>query len=200
MNRPDLSDKLIHLTKGNDDRDAAHTLIKILRDRTLLGGDGYIKGGYKCVCFCETPISHLAYVLANREAAEFKYRAFGLMFSKEFIYARGGRPVIYGDAQQFDDLPEAYKFRHVLFDPNRVDGGGKPAPVDLTWEREWRLKTDSLAFTPKDVTIICPKRGFVNAAYKLLPKVEGEGEMPWHFTVLEDIGVEIPLEVTPEKK
>jgi len=194
-----MSDKLIHLTKGLNDGEAVKTLIKILKDRALLGGGGLIKGGYKCVCFCETPLSHLAFVLANREGTHFKYRAFGLMFSKELIYTLGGRPVIYGEAKQFDELPEAFRYRHVLFDPNRKGEAGKPEPVDLTWEREWRLKTNKLDFTPKDVTIVCPNRPFVEVAYENLTILEGEGRMPWHFAVLEDIGIEIPLEMPAAK-
>jgi hypothetical protein len=174
------------MTKGANDSEAVTTLIKILKDRTLLGGSGLIKGSYKCVCFCETPLSHLAFVLANRDGANFKYRAFGVMFSKEFIYKMGGRPVIYGEEKQFDDLPEAFRYRHVLYDPFFRYPSGITKSIDLTWEREWRLKTEKLNFSPKDVTIVCPSRAFVQAAYENLPILEGEGKMPWHFAVLED--------------
>jgi len=37
----------------------------ILNEKQLRGGTGYIKGGYTCVCFTESPISKLSYILAN---------------------------------------------------------------------------------------------------------------------------------------
>ena len=197
MIRPDLTNKVVHLTKGDDDTTAFQTLWSIVNERKLRGGNGFIKGGYRCVCFCETPLSQLALVLANRHAAGFKYRPLGVMFSKQFVYAKGARPVIYGPDGDFDTLPEELKYRHVRYDPMRAP------PVDFTWEREWRLHADEMQFTAADVTVVCPHRLFVDQAYEdfpsLTPAEQAGNVAGWHFVVLEDLGVDIPIEL-PEQE
>ena len=188
MIRPDMSDRLVHLTKGVNDQGACQTLVSILEERVLLGGTGFIRGDHRCVCFCETPLSHLAAVLANRPESGFRYRAFGLMFKKEFIYNQTGRPVIYGHYDEYEALPDPFKYRHVRYEPTAL-----PHPIDYTWEREWRLHIDTLHFLPEDVTVILPNRYFVQiASQNLAPG--NNGEMQWHFLALEDIGVKISLE------
>jgi hypothetical protein len=198
MDRPDLSNKLIHLTKGDSDEAALGTLLDIISDKALLGGTGCIRGGHRCVCFCETPISHLALVLANRNAAGFRYRPFGVMFSKQFIYEKKGRPVIYGEDDQYNELPPPLKYRHVLYDLTQ-----RP-PKDFTWEREWRVNTDKLEFSPEDVTVVFPNRQFIQVAHhthsKLIEqrlKAGATKPIPlfkWHFVALEDLGIQIPVE------
>ncbi len=139
------------------------------------------------MCFCETPISHLALVLANRTDAGFKYRPFGVMFSKEFVFRKGGRHVIYGEDEQFNHLPEDMKYRHVRYEPLRT-----PTPVDVTWEREWRIRTDALDFSPADATIVFPNRAFVAVGLEHFPRNEDDTSS-WHFVALEDLGVQIDV-------
>lgn len=54
MIRDDLSNKLIHLTNG-DDPSAEAAFLSIVEQRQLIGGSGCIRGRYKCVCFSEAP-------------------------------------------------------------------------------------------------------------------------------------------------
>ena len=71
--RDDLSDKLVHLTKGVGEDPSKHreealkTLGKILKEKRLLGGTGFIKGSHKCVCFSEAPIGKLSHILAQND-------------------------------------------------------------------------------------------------------------------------------------
>lgn len=49
MIRDDLSDRLVHLTKGATEQETAERFLNIVREKALLGGTGLIRGGYKCV-------------------------------------------------------------------------------------------------------------------------------------------------------
>jgi hypothetical protein len=57
MIRGDLSNRLIHLTSGETIKDVFQNFLSILSKRRLIANDGKIKGGYKCVCFSEAPLS-----------------------------------------------------------------------------------------------------------------------------------------------
>lgn len=199
MIRDDLSNKLVHLVKGNTNEESFDVFNSILNEKMFRGGNGCIRGGFKCVCFSETPISKLGYILSNPMAHGIRYKPFGFMVDKSWLFEKGGRPVIYQSQDEYDELPEQLKYRHVTYEPNRLGN-----PIDFTWEREWRIRTDRLPFTPEDVTIIYPKRtwaegykgvhatGMSNAVQTFGP----EGAMaieafPWHYIVLEDLGVTI---------
>src|SRR5437773_2620660 len=93
--RADLSDRLVHLTRGPTEDAASKILATILEDGRLRGGLGCIKGGYRCVCFSEAPIAALGTLLANRSAHNVRYRPYGIMVTKQWLFDQGGRPVIY---------------------------------------------------------------------------------------------------------
>jgi hypothetical protein len=177
MIRDDLSNRLIHLTKGGGNEPFSN-LLSILREKALHGGSGYIKGGHTCVCFSETPISKIGLIIANRHK-DFKYKPYGLMFHKKWVFARGGLPVIYQPDADYDDLPEKKKHLHVRFDLNDKD------TIDFSWEREWRVPTNSLEFSPDDVSVIVPTRDVVEGLRT------GGLDKCWHLVVLEDLGVEV---------
>jgi len=186
MVRDDLSDRLIHLTRGSDKigsnsvEDAVNNLYSILGSSTLKGGTGYIKGDYRCICFSESPVSKLPYIMAHASAHKFKYQPYGVMISKRWFYQQGGRPVIYGPSEDFEKLPDDMKYRHVRLHY------GAPYDVDFTWEREWRLRADELKLDPDIVTVVVPTReardGFVSNL----------GDQ-WHYLVLSDLGVPLDL-------
>ena len=66
----------------------------------------------------------------------------------------GGRPVIYQKDEEFYDLPENYRWRHVRFDPSNG--------VDYTWEREWRIQIDELPFDSSLVEVVLPDFEWAN--------------------------------------
>lgn len=181
--RDDISDKLVHLTKGSgtDDskhrEEAARTLISILDQRKLIGGTGYIKGSHRCVCFSEAPIGKLSHILAARDRSAFKYQPYGVIVSKRWLYERGGRPVIYGPDNDYALLPEAMQYRHVRFYLGEYD-------VDHTWEREWRIKADELSIKPEDVTVVVPTR-------EAKEEFARKRFTDWHYIALTDLGVKI---------
>lgn len=184
--RYDVSDKLVHLTKGTGDDPSKHreeaiqTLRKILNEKRLIGGNGFIKGKHKCVCFSEAPISSLSHIIAQRDGTDgkpYKYQPYGLIFEKAWLFQKGGRPVIYGPDDEYELLPEVMRYRHVRFTLGERN-------IDFTWEREWRIQTDQLDITSNDVTIVVPDRH----AKDTFAQFHGN---EWHFIVLNDLGVKI---------
>ena len=139
--RDDISNQVIHFTKAENKKsptfleDSIVLFDKILTEKRLLGGTGYIKGEYKCICFTEAPVSKLPYIFANRKELDIRYSPYGFMFHKKWLFANGARPVIYGPKQDFYILPESMKYRHVRLELL------EDHEIDHTWEREWRLKS-----------------------------------------------------------
>jgi len=153
--RPDLSNSLVHFTKGDTDEDAFRMLKKILAEKRLLAGNSLIRGGHHCVCFSETPLPALKRGLVNAKGFS-RYSKFGLLFHKREIFALGGRPVIYQPESDFGFLPAALQWRHV-----RLELTTDPQ-VDFSWEREWRLPMKHLDFEPESIAVILPDSDFLN--------------------------------------
>jgi hypothetical protein len=184
MIRDDLSNKLIHLVRGDTMEEAFKKWTSILSQSQLLGGTGFIKDKYKCICFTETPISKLGYILANPDVATMRYRPLGVMVDKKWIYANGGRPVIYQPDSDYEKLPMELRYRHVRFDLDAERA------IDFTWEREWRLHATSLDLKTSSTTVILPNRHWRDIFVKQkLFTASGE---PWHMIVLDDLGIPIP--------
>lgn len=132
--RPDISDKLIHFTKGNSEEDAFNNLKSIIYSGELKGNEGqYIRGKHSCVCFTEAPLDACKDGFVNHNNFS-RYSLFGLIFDKKWIYnTYNGRPVIYQSEEEYKILPEDMQWRHVRFEPNGDQW------IDFTWEREWRI-------------------------------------------------------------
>jgi hypothetical protein len=148
-NRRDISDKLVHFTKGENEEEVFQRLRNIVKERRILGTSEKIKGGYQCVCFSEAPLMSLQDGLVNPDAYS-RYSPFGIIFEKRWIFAQRGRPVIYQTDGEFSQLPEELRWRHVRYEPNRDE------PIDFTWEREWRIKCGALTFDPSSAGIVVP--------------------------------------------
>ncbi|MBB5349553.1 hypothetical protein JWG42_14405 [Desulfoprunum benzoelyticum] len=128
-------------------------LEKILSDGFLLGSSKNIRGGFKCICFTESPISEIVSLFSLVNIAESKtqktrYEPFGIAVKKDWLYSQGGRPVLYQPENEFKLLPEELQYKHVKFEPEKG--------VDFTWEREWRIKADKLLLDPKETLVVVP--------------------------------------------
>lgn len=181
--RDDMSTKLVHLTKVSSKREnidgklmqisisPRSVLEKILNEKQLKAGSGYILGGEvnSSVCFSEAPISKLLSELGQNKT---KYMPFGVLLDKKLIFDLGGRPAIYQPNSYYSDLPESQRYRHVRFEyPN----------IDFTWEREWRLR-GSISLKPAEISVIVPNREEKEAVSLAV----GDG---WHYLVLDDLGM-----------
>ena len=109
---------------------------------------------------------------------------------------RAPAPVIYQAHAEYGEFPEALRYRHVRYEPDRG--------IDVTWEREWRLHADRLALDPAVATLIAPTRSIVDSLKEehlneQRMTVLGFGEdaamalqaFEWHFLALEDFGVQV---------
>jgi hypothetical protein len=115
--RDDLSSRLVHLIRGDSIEEAVKKFESILEERMLRGGTGFIRGGYRCVCFTETPISKLGYVLSSPDLAEMRYRPFGIMLEKRYVFDLGGRPAIYQPDSDYEKLPEELRYQSTEVKP-----------------------------------------------------------------------------------
>jgi hypothetical protein len=150
VSRVDISPYLIHFTSGENHEAAFQRLRKIVDERRLIAGTRCIKGQFPCVCFSEAPLTTLPNGLVNEEYYS-HYSPFGIMVSKRWLFGQGGRPVIYETDQEYDNLPETHRWRHVLYEQRPHS-----FPVDFTWEREWRIKCDYLEFDEAAANIVVP--------------------------------------------
>jgi len=163
--RRDISNFLVHFTKG-DNEEAFQRLCSIINERLISATSKKIKGGYKCVCFTEAPLTSLRDGLVNPDAYS-RYSPFGIIFGKRWIFKLGGRPVIYQTNEEFEGLPMEYRWRHVRYEPNRDE------LIDFTWEREWRIKCGALRFDPSSAGIVVPDEDW---AQRMISEHEAEQE------------------------
>ena len=180
--RPDLSDWVVHYTKGKPD-EAKTALAGILKSGLKNGGDG--------ICFTESPLVQFA----NLFELFAKYRTpmlapYGIAVRKEWLFANGGRPVIYlpNDEKRFLGPEIEHLFEEY-----------EPGKKDFTWLREWRLCKQILPLTRADCIVVLPND---DAARELVvdvaveqeyqgpgmePLIELSERVDWRFVTLEDI-------------
>lgn len=164
--REDMTDYLIHFTKGEDLERAYQNLKSIIDQSVVYGANAKIRDGSNCVCFSETPISSIKTGLLNPSFYS-PYSPFGIMTTKENIYNLGGRPVIYQAEAEFHQLSADNSWRHMRYEPPEID---------FTWEREWRLKADGYYFQPDNTQIIVPDNTW---GERLVG--EHESDQQWHI-------------------
>lgn len=165
--RSDMCSGLVHLTRESlEIPTVLNVLLKILIDGRINGSStdsGFICGPRRAVCFQDAPLYSISQnvffeqkKLEQDSSQKLRYRAFGLAFSKDYLFKKGARPVIYEKtdvAKAF--LPQSEWWRIV-----RLDLSDESAFIDWTHEREWRLP-DDLNFELKEVTLVTITNGSI---------------------------------------
>jgi hypothetical protein len=204
LDREDISDYLVHFIKGDNYEEAFRTLSSIVRGSQLLGGSGFIRGSYRCVCFSEAPIKALGQMLMKPSIHGVKYKPFGVILTKKWLFEQGGRPAIYETDSEYNNLFEDLRWRHVRYEPHL-----EPA-IDFSWEREWRIRGDSLPINPDIAWLVVPSVGWSyrltnehedkqTERAKIYSELTGVPEQawierfPWRSVVLEQPGQPFPL-------
>lgn len=166
MQRPDLSNYLAHFTssrwpKAHKDannptndykfKSALDRLKNILATRKILASQLPWVGNHKAVCLTECPWSGL---LGHTK----QYSCYGLGFTKDFVFSKGGGPVFYVRADMFnaqhwenDFLPFVTPIWPEYAPLKRDFNNGKP--LDFSHEREWRTPND-LEFEYSDIAFV----------------------------------------------
>jgi hypothetical protein len=158
--RSDLSDWLVHFTKGTNDQ-AESTLTTILSEATLRSFHQP-----PAISFSEAPLGELNKLFRlYRAYRDPRFAPFGIAVPKTWLFERGGRPVIYGPAAEYYELPEAHRYRHVTY---------HPPGYDFAWMREWRIATNALAIEPASTLVLLPTD---EAAFGLTCDVEVKASM-----------------------
>lgn len=166
--RRDLGSLLFHFTRASAEKfvsvqlvhggtlsmpsSASAVLRKIVYEGKLIGTSKWTYGE-NCVCFTEAPIQEFNSIfslieIASSQEERPRYEPYGVAVSKKWLFAQGGRPVIYDHPDSSGELPEGLRYRFVPYDPARG--------IDFTWEREWRIRTDSLELDPKETLVVVP--------------------------------------------
>ncbi|BCD92212.1 hypothetical protein fh0823_23510 [Francisella halioticida] len=112
MKRSDLSDKLIHFTKGESKEISFQNLLEILDNGVLLGSCENIKGKWDCICFTETPKG----IIEKNGFGKNRYSEFGIIFNKRELFNMGARPVIYQTNKECDLLHKSIRWKNVRYD------------------------------------------------------------------------------------
>jgi hypothetical protein len=162
--RPDTSDKLTHFTAGATAELAYQRLRTIMTEGRVIGHGDRIRGNYRCVCFTEAPLVSLENGLVNPSVYS-RYSPFGVIFDKDWIFAQGGRPVVYQPDAEYDLLPQDLRWRHMRYEPG---------VVDFTWEREWRIQCDELSFAPSVAGLVVPD---IEWGQRLADEHQGEQDL-----------------------
>lgn len=157
--RSDITTRLTHLTRSNNNMTAMDVLNKILEERIIRGSTtetGYIIGPDKAVCFQEVPLIGVAENIIcenqlNAGTGIVRYEGFGIRVNKQHAYLRGARSVIYGKTKELKAiLPESEWWRIVNHDLTDYEHA-----IDWTHEREWRVKGD-YTITYSGIEVIVP--------------------------------------------
>jgi len=141
--RKDLSDRVWHFT--NRSGSPFETLRSIVNSRKVSGStDKFCT--HRSACFTETPL--LESIRQSSILDQYNYHRmsdFGIGFTKDWLFEKGGRPVIYSTSSEKAGLPQDYQWRHC-----ELDYG---AGIDFTWQREWRVLGD-VDFSQNDDVLI----------------------------------------------
>lgn len=152
MNRPDMSGKLVHWTKGKTYDEAFDVLCRIVGEGRLLGGTANRFGGHPSISFTEAPAVPF-------HSVEGMFKPFGVEVSKQWFFSRGGRPVIYQPATEAHLLHESVHWRHVTYDPlDEADRKRK----GYTWQREWRCAGTELPLQQGEVRLLLPDDNWID--------------------------------------
>lgn len=167
----DMSEHVVHVVRGSSATEAYANVISILANGILLARNpfGAARGAapdvasQNCVCFSEVPVDLLSRIIERRLPRD-RSAWHGIAFSKPFLTARGGGPVMYA----YDGTPQAEAVRKLVLraqgsrdapsDPiwqltPFVDLPGRHGSYYFEWEREWR-HVGNLSFRPEDVSFL----------------------------------------------
>ena len=150
LKRNDLSPYLFHYTKGDD-------ALEILK---LIISEMKLKSKLDRVCFTEAPLTSSISLFKYFQSFQptlnnpnFKpmFQPYGIGISRDFLFQKGARPLIYGTLEELKLIPDELQWRCLLLNFNCYD---------FSWLREWRIHSEEFDFsTCKDeIIVIAPTK------------------------------------------
>lgn len=130
--RSDLSEYLIHLTKGDN---AFFTLVNILQERQIRPSQvEHVTRFWPqgAACFYDVPPWYWPELVNTNPSNRL---AFGVIVEKTSFWRAGGRPAIYTEHSEPSLWPENERYRLCHADLTRTSG-----VIDWMHEREWRFR------------------------------------------------------------
>ena len=161
--REDLSNYVLHFTKH---RNAYETLKNILEDERIkdINNNGYI-------CFSESPLPSLPSMFKLfKKYKDPMYAPYGIGIQKDVFWKMGGRPVIYGEQEEYNHLTPELKWRFQILQPNNYD---------FSWLREWRIPVAEIDLSKIDCFIVVDTLNDVESLHHLifdLGDIEGDAQ------------------------
>lgn len=177
--RSDMSTGLVHLTREkNSDVDVFDVLYQILKSKKIKGSttsSGFICGNNPAACFQDVPLSSICQNvyfeqkrIADNKQNKLRYRAIGLLFPKDYVFKKGGRPVIYDKTEEAKNYLPPEKWWKIV----NMDFSDKDNIVDWSHEREWRVKGD-FQFELDKATILVISYSSIKPIVERIKKEDG---------------------------
>jgi hypothetical protein len=135
---------------------AFDTLMRILNEKTIRGNSRLTRGTERVVSFTGCSLEEMHALLRwNRSLIRWNFEPYGIAVKKDFLLALGARPVIYAVSDEYDDLPEAERYRFQLHNPPKTDWSD---------EKEWRIQGDfDLRSVPAgQMAVVIPKEALLH--------------------------------------
>ncbi|WP_169829022.1 abortive infection system antitoxin AbiGi family protein [Chromobacterium amazonense] len=141
---------MTHLVRAGCYDEAVDILYKIACDEHLEGTTRAIIGSTPVVCFSEAPVSEF-----TKENKHFS--PFGISVEKSWLFAAGGRPVIYQPKDEHHYINPAIHWKLVSFDPIKSQEDGW---VDWSWQREWRIPSEMFYLPYEQAIFLVPSEEY----------------------------------------
>ena len=158
------------------DHSALHTLLRIVKQRRLIGSARMIRGGYPCVSFTAAPVRELPGLRCFRtHRARWDFEPFAISIRRDVLERRGVRPAIYGGENTWAGLTEPER-PYFQLSGDQEEAGSDVQHHDWSVEREWRHRgdLDLSDLTCDELIVLVPT---VAAARQLQP------HSPWPITL-----------------
>ena len=198
----DMSDYLVHFSKGSDIHSAYIAMMGILSSRVISARNpfGFAKGralnknSQRCVCLSETPLHLIERISKTRGP-------YGIGFTKNFVASQGGNPIWYVLKQNslgkdLDDLLKISRqkggeiedifWRIAPFFDIVTKAEDRPK-YKFEWEREWRV-CGGLSFETQEVAFLVIPENRHQDARDFFKNAEYENTGPNYKCPYIDIG------------
>lgn len=122
------------------DRSSLASLRRILTERRIRASNAAIRDGHRVVSFTAESLGRLSRLRSFRaHRHRWDFEPYGVALRRDWLEARGARPVVYADEQDWERLPTVDR---PFFQRRTTRARSDGLATDWTVEREWRVLDD----------------------------------------------------------